>query len=112
MTCKTRDAVGRSELRVGIPDELNHFASGLLLRFIILLKLVFYMAISAVDAERRLERKHNLHQPIRGNSSKQLDVLILLLSTFVFAPRRKRIEGGKLGWGAGWSTGFGSRGSR
>ena len=110
MTRKTSHAGGRSQLRIGIPDELNHFACGLLLRFIVLLKLILYVAIRAVNAQRRLKRKHNLHQPVGRNSTKQLNVLVFLLSAFFFASRWKGIKRGKLSWRAGRSAGFGAGG--
>jgi len=106
MTRKTRDARRRSELRVCVPDQLNHFASGLLLRFIVFFKLILYMAIGAVNAKRGLKRKHNLHQPISRNPSKELDVFVLLLCAFFFASRRKGVKRGELGGPAGLSAGF------
>src|SRR5262252_6972780 len=106
MTRKTRNAHGRSELGVCVPHQLNHFASSLLLCFIVLLKLILYVAIGAVNAKRGLKRKHYLHQPVSRNPSKQLDVFVLLLRAFFFASSWKRVKRWKLGRRARLSGGF------
>src|SRR4030095_14072067 len=86
----------RSELGVCVPDQLNHFSSGLFLSFVVFFKLVLYVAISAVNAKRAFKSKHNLHQSIGGNASQELYVLVLLLCAFFFAACWKRVERRKL----------------
>src|SRR5262249_47332785 len=106
MTCKASNARCSSELRVCVPNQLNHFTGGLLLRLIVLLKLVLYVAIGAVNAKRGFKRKHNLHQPIGRKPSQQLDVFVFLFRALFFTSSWKRIKGGELRWCAGRSAGF------
>jgi hypothetical protein len=85
MTCKASHPRRSSKFGVGVPHQLNHLPSRLLLRFIILLELVLDVAISAINSERGFEREHYLHQALGRDPSEQLNVLVLLFGPLFFA---------------------------
>ena len=64
MTREACHASHTAKLGIGVAHQLNHLTRGLLLRLIVLLELVFYMAVRAIDAKRRFEREHDLRQSV------------------------------------------------
>jgi hypothetical protein len=96
MTRKAGHPSRGSKFGVGVPHQLNHLPSRLLLWFIVLLELVLDMAISAINAERGFEREHYLHQALGGDPPKQLNVLVLLFGAFFFAAGGQGVKRRKL----------------
>ena len=64
MTREACHASHTAKLGIGVAHQLNHLARGLLLRLIVLLELVLYVAVRAFNTERRFEREHDLRKPV------------------------------------------------